>query len=258
LKFHIVEKGSGQSLLFLHGLGGNVGTWQHQFECFAPTNHVIAVDLPGYGRSDSLPEMNFSALAQWLQELLDTHHLDKAFIIGHSFGGMILQEFLAAHDSSVPAVVLYGTSPAFGRKEGEWQEKFVRARLQPLDDGKTLRELAPSIAMSLVGSSASAEAIELARQGIAAVPDETFRSSVLCTVDFDQRANLGKINIPCLVVVGEEDGNAPPPMMKKMADRIPTARFVCLPELGHLAHLENPDLFNDTLRTFFQSATRSY
>ncbi len=119
-----------------------------------------------------------------------------------------------------------------------------------------MSELAPTIARGLLGSGAAPDGIVLARQGIAAVPDDTFRASVMCLVDFDQRANLGHIAIPCLAIVGEEDGNAPPAMVEKMADRIPFAHFVSLPTLGHLAHLENPDLFNNALQNFLQTAAR--
>ena len=167
---------------------------------------------------------------------------------------MIAQEYLAAYEGGAAAVVLYATSPAFGRKDGQWQQQFIRARLQPLDDGQTMSELAPAIARGLVGSGASAAGIALARQGIAAVPDETFRASVMCLVNFDQRANLGQIAIPCLAIVGEEDRNAPPAMMEKMAGRIPSAHFASLPTLGHLAHLENPELFNNALHSFLQTA----
>ncbi len=252
MQFHFIEIGSGSPLLFLHGIGGNAETWQYQLPYFAKDYRVIAVDLPGYGRSDPLPKMTFPALAQWLHELLVTYNLEKTLLVGHSFGGMIVQEYLATYNSDATAIVLYGTSPAFGRKEGAWQQKFVRGRLQPLDDGQTMRDLAPSIAKGLVGSGAKPAGIVLAERGIAAVPDDTFRDSVLCLVDFDQRANLGQIKIPCLVLAGEEDRNAPSPMMKKMAGQIPAAEFVSLPQLGHMAHLESPALFNDTLQTFFK------
>ena len=257
MKFSYQEAGGGRPLIFLHGIGGNADTWRYQLEAFADEYRVIALDLPGYGRSDLLPHTTFPALAQWLHEFIVTHQLENPILVGNSFGGMIVQEYLAAYGGGgLTAVVLYGTSPAFGRKDGKWQQKFIRARLQPLDDGQTMAELAPTIVKGLVGSGATAAGIELARQGVAAVAEETFRTAVMTLVQFDQRANLGNIHLPCLLLVGEEDSNAPPPMMEKMATYIPHAQFVCLPQLGHLAHVENPQLFNDALHLFLESVNQ--
>ncbi len=247
-----IEKGSGQPLIFLHGIGGNAQTWHYQLDEFGTEYRAIALDLPGYGQSTSLPKMTFPNLAHWLDDCLDQLQVEKPILIGNSFGGMIVQEYLATYSDQARAAVLYGTSPAFGRKDGDWQQQFIRARLQPLDDGKTMPDLAPMIVQGLVGAGATKEGIALAEQGVAAVPNATFRAAVMCLVEFDQRANLGRIDIPCLVLVGEEDTNAPPPMMAKMASKIAGARYVCLPRLGHLAHLEDPVRFNRALQDFFK------
>ena len=62
--------------------------------------------------------------------------------------------------------------------------------------------------------------------------------------DFDERANLADIGMPVLCLAGEHDRNAPPPMMERMAGKIPGARYVCLPGVGHLPNLEAPAAFN--------------
>jgi 3-oxoadipate enol-lactonase len=91
---------------------------------------------------------------------------------------------------------------------------------------------------------------------MADVPAETYRAAVECIVTFEQRANLANINVPTLVLAGETDTNAPAPMMEKMAAKIPGARYVCLPELGHLANLEDPQAFDAALNDFLNSVPR--
>jgi 3-oxoadipate enol-lactonase len=252
MKYSFVDKGKGRPIVLLHGMTSDAGTWRYQLEVFADRFRVIALDLPGFGACDSLQQMTFDALCRWLHEFLVEHQLKDPVLVGHSFGGMIVQAYLAAYPGQTAGVVLYGTSPAFGPKEGAWQQAFIRACLQPLDDGKTMIELAPDGVENMVGSGAGAQGIALATEGYSLVAEESFRAAVHCLADFDQRDNLGSIDVPCLVLVGEEDRNAPAKMMKKMADTIPGSQYVCLPRLGHLAHLENPLLFNETVNGFLQ------
>jgi pimeloyl-ACP methyl ester carboxylesterase len=79
---------------------------------------------------------------------------------------------------------------------------------------------------------------------MASTPASTYRAAVRCLVTFDERANLPNIRVPVLCLAGEHDRNAPPPMMERMAAKIPGARYVCLPGVGHLPNLEAPAAFN--------------
>jgi pimeloyl-ACP methyl ester carboxylesterase len=245
-----LEQGTGPPLIFLHGIGVTAVGWRYQLDEFSADYQTIALDLPGYGGSEPLPQVTFPNLARWLHEFLTAQQLEQPILVGNSYGGMIVQEYQALYPGQTRAAVLTGTSPAFGRKEGDWQQKFIRARLAPLDEGKTLADLAPQIVRGLVGSEAIAEGIALAQESMATVSNETFRAAVRCLVEFDRRENLGQIDIPCLLLVGAEDTNAPPAVMEKMAAKIAGASFRCLPRLGHLAHLEDPARFNAELRTF--------
>lgn len=247
-----LEQGHGPALVFLHGIGGNAASWRYQLAEFSHAYRAIAWDMPGHGDSAMVSEPSFPKYAQYLHEFLAEHKIEQPILVGHSIGGMIVQEFMATYPNLTRAAVLYATSPAFGPKGGAWQQQFIRERLGPLDEGKTMAELAPHIVKSLIGSRAAAAGIALATQSMAAVPEHTYRATMLCLLDFDRREALGKINIPCLLVTGEEDTNALPAMMEKMAAKIPGAQFRCLPGLGHLAHLENPTAFNAVLGAFLR------
>jgi pimeloyl-ACP methyl ester carboxylesterase len=85
---------------------------------------------------------------------------------------------------------------------------------------------------------------------MAAVPPATYRAAMRVLVGFDRRAWLPAITVPTLVLAGEQDGNAPPAVMQRMAEKIAGARYVELPGAGHLANMEQPDAFNDALRHF--------
>ena len=148
--------------------------------------------------------------------------------------------------------VLFGTSPAFGKKDGEWQQAYIRARLEPFENGKKMADLVPDMLKGLIGSNATTEGLEAAKEDILRVSEETFCTSVITLLQFDRRKNLPNIDIPTLLLVGSEDRNAPPKMMAKTATYIPNATFVEMEGLGHIAHLENAAVFNNALEQFLQ------
>ncbi|MEZ4707769.1 MAG: alpha/beta hydrolase [Caldilineaceae bacterium] len=250
MKLSHLETGAGQPLIFIHGIGLNAQSWRYQLAEFGQQYRAIAIDLPGYGHSDALPNATIAGYTQALRDFILDLQLACPLLVGHSLGGMIVQEYLATWPGEIAAAVLYGTSPAFGPRTGEWQQRFIRARLDPLDAGQTLRELAPSVVQNMIGAAAQPVGVELAIRCMEQVADATFRAGVLSLIDFDQRANLGKIDVPTLLIVGSEDQNAPPPMVEKTAGKIPSATYVCLEAVGHLAHLENLALFNEALHNF--------
>ncbi len=255
-RFGHLERGQGPPLVFLHGIGGGAESWRYQIDEFARAYRAIAWNMPGYGASERAPEYSFASYAQWLRAFLTECAIDQPILIGHSIGGMIVQEYLATYPAAARAVVLYATSPAFGRREGEWQQQFLRARLGPLDEGKRMADLASGIVRDLAGSAAKAEGIALAVACMATVPEETYRAVMRSLVEFDRREVLDRITVPCLLISGEGDTNAPPAMMEKMAAKIPGAQYRRLPGLGHLAHLEDPAAFNRLLWTFLDGVTK--
>ena len=249
---HFHDAGSGRPLIFLHGLGSSGLTWAGQLDPFSSGYHAIALDLPGYGATAPLPANHFPELADWLHEAIQAHGWRAPVLVGTSYGGMIVQEYMARYPAGAAAIVLTGTSPAFGRPDGDWQQRYIQARLGPLDAGETLAGLAPQIVAGLVGPMASEAGIAAAIADLAAVPETSFRAAVVTLLEFDQRANLPNLTLPTLLLVGEVDSNAPPRVMEKMAGFIPGAQFQVLAGLGHLAHLEDPHRFNAALAAFLE------
>jgi 3-oxoadipate enol-lactonase len=242
-----------QPLLFLHGIGGAARAWRGQLDFFRDRYRTIAWDMPGYGGSAPLASVSIAALAGALQDFLQAVGATKPIIVGHSIGGMIVQQWLAQNPRIADAVVLAQTSPAFGKPDGDWQKSFIDARLGPLDRGETLTSLAPSLVKELVGDDPDASGMNLARDCMAAVPEATYRATMLALMGFDLRSALRAIAVPTLVLSGSKDNNAPAPMMAKMASYIPSAAYVELEGVGHLANLERPLTFNAALDQFLKA-----
>jgi 3-oxoadipate enol-lactonase len=245
------------TLVFLHGIGGAARAWRGQLEAFGHRYHAVAWDMPGYGQSKPLAAVSIATLADALQDFLTQIRANKPILIGHSIGGMIVQQWLTVHPRDAAAVVLAQTSPAFGKADGDWQTSFIEARLGPLDRGASMAELAPALVNELVGDDPDPDGLELARSCMAGVPEASYRASMLALLGFDQRHALKDIKVPALVLSGSKDKNAPAPMMAKMASYIAGASYVELEGAGHLVNLERPGAFNAALDGFLNVTARA-
>ena len=240
-------------LVFLHGIGGAARGWRVQLEAFSDRYRTIAWDMPGYGGSPLLASVSIATLADALRDFLGQIGAKKPILVGHSIGGMIVQQLLVQSPDIPAAVVLAQTSPAFGKPDGDWQKEFIGARLGPLDRGETMVSLAPALVSELVGDDPDIRGMELARDCMAAVPEATYRATMLALLGFDQRGALKNIAVPTLVLSGSKDKNAPAPMMAKMASYIPSATYVELEGVGHLVNLEQPATFDAALDSFLKA-----
>ena len=248
---------SGDVIVFLHGIGGNAEYWEPQLSFFGKSFQAVAWNMPGYGGSQPLSEMHFPALAASLDRLLDTFTADKFHLVGHSMGGMVAQEFMLLQAKRVSSLTLYASSSAFGKADGEWQQNFVRQRLKPLDEGGGMEEVASQMVHSLFGENPAPHLVEKAAGSISMCPQEVYRSAVKCLVGFDRRENLARIQLPTLLICGDQDNLAPPKLLEKMAAKITDSRFKCLTGAGHLASLEQAEKFNEILLEFITPYTDS-
>ena len=198
--------------------------------------------------------MDFEGLAEDVEAAIARSGVQRPVLVGHSMGGMVAQTMLRRRPEAYAAAVLACTSPAFGNADGDFQKKFVADRLGPLDAGKAMADLAPKMVERMMGPRPDPAGRALAIEVMGAVPADTYRAAVRCLVAFDERANLARIAIPVLCLAGEVDPNAPPQVVERMAGKIPGARYVCLPGLGHLPNLEAPAAFDAAVLGFLQEA----
>ena len=239
-------------LVFLHGIGGAARQWAAQLDYFGGRGfRAVAWDMPGYGGSAPLETMSIDTLAAALLGFLRALGLERPVLVGHSIGGMVVQLVLAeGAPHPIRAAVLAQTSPAFGSRDGSFQERFLSERLGPLDAGRSMAEMADTLVPAMAGDDPDPAGVALARDLMARTPESTYRDCVMAMLGFDLRAALGRIGLPVLVLAGTRDANAPAPMMERMAARIPGACYVALRGVGHLAPLEQPGRFNAALDAF--------
>lgn len=245
--------GGGPTVLMLHGIGGGHLAFAPQVETLASSGYrAVAWDMPGYGHSAPIEPYTFKGLAQSCIQLIEALQCDRVTLLGHSMGGMVAQEVVARRPDLVSRLVLCGTSPSFGKPDGEWQREFIARRTAPLDAGQSMADLAQTLVPQMIGPGSLPEGVRLATHCMGLVPAATYRRALECIVTFDRRANLPNIRVPTLLLAGEHDRNAPPAVMKKMADAIVHGTFIEMKGIGHLQNLEAPDEFDALLLNFLE------
>ena len=243
--------GGGPTVLMLHGIGGGHLAFAPQVETLASSGYrAVAWDMPGYGRSAPIEPYNFKGLAQSCITLIESLRCGDVTLLGHSMGGMVAQEVVARRPELVNRLILCGTTPSFGKPDGDWQREFIAQRTAPLDAGRTMSDLADVLVPQMAGPDALPEGLRLATHCMSQVPGSTYRRALEALVTFDRRANLPQIHVPTLLLAGEHDRNAPTAVMKKMAAAIPGSTFLEMPGVGHLQNLEAPDAFDALVLNF--------
>lgn len=242
------ECGTGETVVFLHGLGGSRISWDPQLEALGRARRAAAWDLPGYGDAAPLAErpVTFRALAAAANRWITEMGADHAHVVGISMGGMIAQYLAAWHPAVVRSLTLMSTSPAFGldgTRPADWQA----ARLAPLDQGLQPADFADRVLRSIAGPHITPEAFEAQRAAMVRISGPALRTSIECLISHDSRPLLASIAVPTLVLVGDLDEETPPSYAEQLADRIPGAMLTVVPDAGHLLSAEAPDAVNELI-----------
>ena len=246
--------GEGHStLVFLHGLGGDHTNWQPQFAEFASDYRCVAWTLPGYGLSPPLEALTWPNLSDMLARVLDDIGVDRATIVGISMGGYIAQQFAADYDERVDRLILAATSSQFGRGSASFSEKFLAARLKPLDDGRTPADLAPDVVRGLLSSNAPLDALTNCVASMSRISTDAYRAALHCLVTWSFTDYLYKISAPTLCLAGADDVTAPVAALRALAEGLPDAQFAVIDNCNHLMNLDRPNEFNELTRQFLNS-----
>jgi len=246
------SRGAGDvPVICLHGIGGDTTSFQPQLDGLSGTRRVIAWNMPGYGGSTLLTPTTFAGLADALTGFMDALGIDRAHLCGQSIGGMVALETALRHPERVASLVLIATTPAFGGRDDSFKDQFVAARLDPLDAGQTLAELAQSFVPDIIGPVATPEVIRMATASMARVPEASYREIIRCLVTFNRRDDLARLDLPVCVIAGEHDRNAPAKTMARMAEKISGAEYHEIKGAGHLVNLEAGTETNAILNAFY-------
>jgi pimeloyl-ACP methyl ester carboxylesterase len=243
------ECGSGEAMLLLHGVGSSSASWV-DFMALAgealPGKRLLAWDAPGYGESTRLPQSVPAAedYAAALKAMLDSLHLEKIILVGHSLGALIAGAFAAQNPARVRALVLLDPAGGYGATTPEARQKMIDGRLTMLADLGP-QGMAEQRGAALLSPKASVEAVELVRWSMSRVDIKGYEQAVRMlaqgrlaedVVKYEASASSGPIAVMC----GTEDTVTPEEGCRRIAAACRRALYRSLPGLGHASYVESP------------------
>jgi pimeloyl-ACP methyl ester carboxylesterase len=263
----ICDVGVGErTLVLIHGLGSYMPVWQRNLDALSSAHRVVAIDLPGYGKSAKGNfDYSMAFYARVVDGVIDQLGLRRVVLVGHSMGGQIAMTHALRYPGKAEALVL--VAPAgfekFGPGEGSWLAEAV--------DKDFVARTAPEA----VYANVRVNFWQMPREARFMVDD---RLRVIGGPDFDDYAyavarsvyamvhepvlaNLGQIGVPVLVVFGADDALIPNPVLhggstRAVAEggtrRLPHGRLVLIGHAGHMVQFERPAEFDAAVLDFLK------
>ncbi len=243
------------ALVLIHAFPLNSKMWKHQLNGLDDTIQVIAPDMPGFGESEPFTEVpSMGAYVRSLLSFLDTQNIKQAIFAGCSMGGYILFELWRVAPERVRGLILCDTRAEADAPE--MREVRMKTIEQVLQNGPA--ELAEAMLPKLVSSSTlekRPDLMEKLKQFIINNPNQGIAHALQALADRPDSSNdLPTINVPVLILVGEDDQLTPPDLAKSMHNKIPGSRLGIIKNAGHLSPLEQPERANTVIRTFLMES----
>lgn len=229
-------------VILIHGAGGNHLYWPPNIRRL-PGYWVMAVDLPGHGKSPGPGKSSISAYSTVLLNWLQAMKIQKALLVGHSMGGAITLDMAIHSPERVLGIGLVGSSASF---------KVNQELIHNTQQADTYPEAISKIIQWSFSPQTSSYIKQIAAQRLIETPAEVLRNDLIASQEFDVTQQLDLVNAPSLVVCGEQDKMTPLRNSAYLAEHIPGAQMVVIPEAGHMVMIEKAAQVEENLIRFIQ------
>ncbi|MFH0844151.1 MAG: alpha/beta hydrolase [Pseudomonadota bacterium] len=227
------------NLVMIHGAGGNARVWQNQISLLDKTLNVLALDLPGHGKTPAKGYDSIAEHTRWLGDVIEALFEEPIFLMGHSMGGAIVQEAAFTYPDLLKGIILVSTGP--------------RLRVAPmliegiLDNFEQTVDTVMRYAYSLkTDKTIIAEGAKLMKSAGADIVHVDF----LACDEFDSRQDLNHIHLPCLVICGNQDKMTPLKLSETLHQNIEESILKTIPNAGHMVMIERYRELNEAALEF--------
>ncbi len=231
---------SPRNLILIHGAGGQHLHWPREIRRF-PEINIYALDLPGHGKSGGGGFVTLEAYAQIIIQFIQKLDLKQVILAGHSMGGGIALQVALNSLPQLTHLVLVST----GAKLGVSQELMHLLKT----DAKMAVE---KLSLFLYGPRAPEVLRNEGKRELLKVSPQILHDDFFACGQFDIRDQVKKIQLPSLILVGEEDPMTPPKFSDFLASELSQSTLKKFPQVGHMLPLENPNLLLESFVAFLE------
>ncbi len=230
---------SALTTVFIHGSGGDREEWRGQLDGLSSRFNIIALELPGHGKSDPPGETSIAAYSDWVVDFTESLGLKKVVVIGCSLGSAITQWIALTPKPWLVGIGLVGAG--------------ARLRVHPDYLQGTLhfnKDILVSFADFALAREADPEIRSAIRDRFLTGSVELIHGDLSACDKFDMMDKVSQIALPTCILVGEDDRLTPPKYSRFLQSAIKGSRLTVIPGAGHLVMMEKPKEFNEFVGNF--------
>ena len=243
------DVGSGNPLVLVHGFLGSSEMWNPQIKFFKDNFRVIVPALPGFGKSNNIASCDsIECMAKTILSLLEKKEIKSSNLLGHSMGGMIVQEMTKLVNEKVLKLICYGTGP-IGNIPGRF-ETIDQSREKLKIDG--LEITSKRIAKTWFIEEERAKYFHLCNQAGKQTSIEAADNGLIAMKNWNGVKNLKNIKNETLIVWGDQDKAYNFKQVETLNNNIPNSNLKIVKGCSHNVHLEKPDEFNMIVTEFLK------
>jgi pimeloyl-ACP methyl ester carboxylesterase len=257
---HYVDKGQGQPLILIHGLGGRIYNFRYNIPVLSEHLRVVALDLKGFGYSErpAAGDYSLTAQARLVSELMDRLGIPRAAVLGHSMGAAIALRLAATYPEKVDRLILVGSAPPNGMVPRFAASRLLRPLLR-LGTALVLHQ--PRLREEVLRQGfydpafLSPEMLEEFRRSASIRGSTNAIASLLSDVARDEPVDLSRVSQPVLLLWGEGDRWTNLSLARRLADELPDARLQVIDRARHMVLEERAEEANKVILAFLSGGS---
>ena len=248
-EIYVDDIGEGYPLVLVHGYLGSSEMWKFQKDYLKNYFRVIAPALPGFGESYKVKSLNsINTMANIILECVEEKKINKFNLMGHSMGGMIVQEIAKVAGDKVNKLICFATG-SIGNIPDRFESLDVSIkRLKEEGIKETVKRIPPKWFVN--GN--KAKNYYLCENAVKETSEETADNALNAMKNWNGLENLKNIKNETLIIWGDKDVSYNFDQVETLNKNIPNSRLDIFKNCCHNVHLEEPEKFNQTVKTFLE------
>jgi len=246
---YVEDLGKGYPLVLVHGYLGSSEMWNLQKNFLFKHFRIIVPALPGFGESYNVKSLdNINAMAKKIFQVINEKNIKEFHLMGHSMGGMIVQEMVKISEQRVNKLICFATS-SFGDIPGRFESLDTSIkRLKKEGIKETVKRIPPK--WFVEGN--QSKYYYFCENAVKETTEETARNALNAMKNWNGFENLKNIKNETLIIWGDKDASYNFEQVQILNKNIQNSKLKIFEGCGHNAHLEQPQKFNETVKNFLE------